>query len=120
MNSLIHGHLHFSKCSFQWMAFQPNRVKFCLQKATSSWQKHYRQAVVVHSNTKRDLKTESCDCSSKQQTDAFGSKDGKFTINFTIDLAALVQRVDGKNILYSSCNWDSAQLVPADNSLSNG
>ena len=90
MNSIIHGHLHFSKCSFQWMAFQPNRVKFCLQKVTSSWEKRYRQVVVVHSNTKRD--------------DAFGSKGGKFTIYFTIDLAALVQRVDGKYIHYSSCN----------------
>mgnify|MGYP006964572515 CR=1 FL=1 len=111
MNCRIHSRSHFSKCSFQWMAFQPSRVKFCLQKVASTWQKPHRQAVVVHSNTKRDCKTESSDCSFKQQKDAFDSKDGKFTIYFTINLAPFVQRVGSKNIHCSSCNWDLAQLV---------
>ena len=96
MNCPIHSRLHFSKCSFQWMAFQPNRVKICPQKVVSTWQKRHYQAVVVHSSTKRDFKTESSDCNSKQQRDAFGSKDEKFAIYFTIDRVPLVQRVGSK------------------------
>lgn len=92
LNSPIHSYLHFSKCNFPWMTFQPNRVIFCLQKVTSAWQKCQCQTVVVHSNTKRDQKNWVMQLQ-LQGKDAFRSKDGKFTIYFTINRAPLVQRV---------------------------